>query len=437
MIADLPTERAVISTCSCVGIDAYRRACRILSADHFADQWHARMWQAMGRAERMGHVDTMSMRAHMDGPIDEDRLLAATSHIPDLRRLDEQCARLRDLSVARAVATAGATLHAAGQSCADDVREYLDTAPRAVSEALRGRVARVPGVSVADAAMDLYDHMGEMLKHHGVIGHQTGLARLDEITHGLMPGRLYVLAGRPGMGKSALALRMVSSVARAGHPVVVFSLEMGAQEWTARLLAADSAIPLSAIMTGSAVTTNSGELLATLQGISQLPIRIADVPSLDHVSMSAAARAFSADAGGTPGLIVVDYLQLMTGTARRGESREQEVSAMSRACKALAMELQCPVLALSQLNRKVDDRADHHPVLSDLRESGAIEQDADVVLMVYRDEAYNPSTRDKPNPKAGTAEIIVAKNRSGRCAIVECAWIAERCSFEPLAWDRV
>lgn len=430
MIADVATERAVIGTVVMLGNESFARARRVLDPDHFADAGCAAIWRACDRAVRLGHLDTLALRAHLPADFPEEAVLAATSAIPDSRMLDERCNHLRELAVARAVAKVGAELYAAGQSNHDGIREYLDTAAAKLAEALRGRVARVPGRSIGDACMDLYDHMGEMVAHRGIIGHKTGLTGLDNVIHGLMNGKFYVIAGRPGMGKSAMALRTCSTIARSGMPVIVFSLEAPSTEWAARMLAADSMLLLDDVITGEALNKHPAILTATLQQLSELPIHIVDTTMLDYVSMCSAARSYAVESKGKVGAIVVDYLQLMRGLGRE-QNREREIAEISRSCKALAMELDCPVVALSQLNREVERRPNKRPMLSDLRESGSIEQDADVVLFMYRDEHYNPDTEAK-----GIAEIIVAKNRSGRCARVECAWIAERCSFENLSRDQ-
>ncbi|WP_371409762.1 replicative DNA helicase [Micromonospora zamorensis] len=240
-----------------------------------------------------------------------------------------------------------------------------------------------------------------------VIGLPTGLADLDRLTGGLRPGQLVVVAGRPGMGKSVFGVDIARNISiRAGKPVAFFALEMGEDELIQRILSAETLIPLHALRDAKHLSDLDWRRLAEAeQELAAAPLHIDPTPSVNMTEIRARARRLAQRKGLS--LIVVDYLQLMT-PARKSESRQQEVAEISRGMKLLAKELQVPVIAVAQLNRGPEQRTDKRPMLSDLRESGALEQDADLVIFVHRDDYY-----DKESPRAGEVDLIVAKNRSG------------------------
>lgn len=259
-----------------------------------------------------------------------------------------------------------------------------------------------------------------------ITGVPTGFEQLDKMTSGLQPSDLIIMAGRPSMGKTALAMNMVQNTALNHNVgVAVFSLEMSDTQLGLRLLCAQSRVDSHDLRTGFIKDQDWPKLTRAAGELSNASIFIDDTPSLSVLEMRAKARRLKSEHN--IGLVVVDYLQLMRGKA---ESREQEISEISRSLKAMAKELDIPVIALSQLNRGLESRTDKRPQLADLRESGAIEQDADVICFIYRDEVYNKS---EDNPKKGLAELIIGKQRNGPTGTVELAFIGKYTTFENLA----
>jgi len=260
-----------------------------------------------------------------------------------------------------------------------------------------------------------------------ITGVPSGFVDFDHLTSGLQPSDLIIIAGRPAMGKTSLALSIARHVGvDVGSPVAVFSLEMSREQIVMRLLCSEARVDNSRARSGRLEESDFPKLVEAASRLAQAPIFIDDTPAISVLEMRAKARRLNRES--PLGLIVVDYLQLMRGNTRQPERREQEISEISRSLKALAKELNLPILALSQLNRSVETRQDKRPLMADLRESGAIEQDADIISFVYRDEVYNPETSDK-----GVAEFIVSKHRNGPIGTVRLAFQAEYTLFENLA----
>ncbi len=248
----------------------------------------------------------------------------------------------------------------------------------------------------------------------GITGVSTGFIEFDRMTAGLQPTDLIIIAGRPSMGKTALAMNMVRHAAvRTDLPCLVFSLEMSKEQLGDRLLATQGRINGQRLRIGALAKDDWPKLAAAEEELGSAPIFVVDTPALSILDVRAKARRMHARHG--VGLVMVDYLQLMRGR-NKGDNRQQEIADISRGLKALAKELQVPVVALSQLNRELEKRPDKRPMLSDLRESGAIEQDADLICFIYRDEVYNKSF---DNPLIGTAELIVGKQRNGPVGTVK------------------
>ena len=261
-----------------------------------------------------------------------------------------------------------------------------------------------------------------------VTGVPTGFTDLDQKTSGFQPGDLIIVAGRPSMGKTAFALNIAENVAvDAGLPVGVFSMEMGGTQLAMRMLASIGRLDSHRVRTGRLNDDEWARLSFALGKLHEAPIYIDETGGLTPGNLRARARRLARQYGGKLGLLVIDYIQLMS-TNRQGENRATEVSEISRSIKSLAKELQVPIVALSQLSRKVEERNDKRPMMSDLRESGAIEQDADVILMMYRDEYYKQDSPDK-----GIAEVIIGKQRNGPTGTVRLAFLGEYTRFENLA----
>ncbi len=259
-----------------------------------------------------------------------------------------------------------------------------------------------------------------------ISGLPTGFQDIDRKLLGLQPGQLVVLAARPAMGKTSLALNIaVNCCKNSGLPVAIFSLEMVAEELSMRILSGEASIDSHRMRTKNFLDTDLRNLGKAVQTLSQLPLLINDSAACTLVDIKSQCRKIKSEQG--LGLVVIDYLQLMNSHTGN-PSREQQISEISRGLKNLAKELECPILSLSQLNRAVESRLDKRPMLSDLRESGSIEQDADIVLMVYRDEFYNKESKDQ-----GIAEIIVGKNRAGETGTARLAWVGAQTKFGNLS----
>jgi replicative DNA helicase len=279
---------------------------------------------------------------------------------------------------------------------------------------------------------DLLKRVTELAERGGTdtTGVPTGFTDLDRMTAGLQPGDLVIVAGRPSMGKTAFSLNIAEHVAiNEQLPVAVFSMEMSASQLVLRVVGSMGRIDQSHLRTGQLSEDEWTRLPETIERLQDVHMHIDETPALNPLELRARARRLARQFGGRLGLIVVDYLQLMS-SSRDGENRATEISEISRSLKALAKELHCPVIALSQLNRDLEKRTDKRPVMSDLRESGAIEQDADVILFIYRDEVYNKDSKD-----AGVAEIIIGKQRNGPIGTVHLAFLKPLTRFENLMRD--
>lgn len=287
--------------------------------------------------------------------------------------------------------------------------------------------------SMDTLVMQLIDRVTELAENgaEDVTGVRTGFYDMDRMTAGLQGGDLIILAARPSMGKTAFALNIAENVAvNEGLPVVVFSMEMGAAQLALRMVGSLGRIDQSGLRTGRLRDDDWGRLTEAVDKLSKAAIFIDETPALNPAELRARARRQARQCGKL-GLIVIDYLQLMSGTnSSSGENRATEISEISRGLKALAKELNCPVIALSQLNRSVETRTDKRPMMSDLRESGAIEQDADVIMFIYRDEYYN-----KDSKEPGVAEIIIGKQRNGPVGTVRLAFLKQNTKFDNLAAD--
>ena len=307
----------------------------------------------------------------------------------------------------------------------DEIIDFAEASIFEVTEK-KARQAFYPLSKLIDGNIDFLE---EKQKNKSMVtGVPTGFTHLDNLTSGFQNSDLIILAARPSMGKTALALNIARNAAvDAGVPVAIFSLEMSKEQLSLRLLCSEARIDSSRLRSGFFSMEDWDRLTDAAGVLSAAPIFIDDSPSLSAMEVRAKARRLKMDKN--IGLIVIDYLQLMQGRAS-AERRDLEISEISRSLKALAKEINLPVIALSQLNRMLEQRNDKRPRLSDLRESGALEQDADVVAFIYRDEVYN---KEETNPHRGTAEIILAKQRNGPTGDVLLTFLAAYTRFENLA----
>ncbi len=312
-----------------------------------------------------------------------------------------------------------------------DSKEILDEAERQVFEiaeqGMRGQQGFQPLKSLVKGAVEYIDTMNE--KGDGVTGIPTGYEDLDEMTSGLQAGDLVIVAGRPSMGKTTFAMNLCEYAAMKQRlPVAVFSMEMPGEQLALRLLSSMGRINQQRLRTGKLREEDWPRLTTAVELLTETPMFIDDTPALTPTEMRARARRLRREHKQL-GLIMVDYLQLMQ-TSSSSENRATEISEISRSLKALAKELKVPVIALSQLNRSLEQRPNKRPVMSDLRESGAIEQDADLIMFIYRDEVYNEETNEK-----GVAEIIIGKQRNGPIGTIKLTFRGEFTRFESYAPD--
>lgn len=279
-------------------------------------------------------------------------------------------------------------------------------------------------VPIRDVVLSVIDKIELAAKHKGTVtGLATGFYDLDYKTSGFQPSDLILVAARPSMGKTAFVLNLAQYIAVKNKvPTAIFSLEMSKDQLVNRLLSMESKVDSQLIRTGNLSANDWEKLIESAGDISKAPLIIDDTPGISISELRSKCRKFKLE--NDLGLVIIDYLQLMSGGSKRTDSRQQEISEISRSLKALAREINAPVIALSQLSRACETRPDHRPILSDLRESGAIEQDADVVMFIYRDDYYNKDT-DKKN----ISEIIIAKQRNGPIGTVELVWLPNYTKF--------
>jgi replicative DNA helicase len=367
---------------------------------------------------RAGLLDTIG------GPAVLAQILSstpATTNAGRYARIVEEYALLR-----RLIGVAG-EIAEIGYSVPEDVTKALDRAESLVYEVNERRVTdstqRLAGL--LSEQLDRFEHLYE--RGNAITGTPTGFTDVDELLAGLQPSSLVVVGARPAMGKTSLALGMAANAAmQADRPVLFFSLEMSNLELTQRLVCAEARIDSKKARVGNLTTDDWGKLTRAMGRLADAPIWIDDNPNVSVMEIRAKARRLASQVGKL-GMIVVDYLQLMTGRSR-AENRQVEVAELSRGLKILARELDTPVVALSQLSRNLEMRADKRPMLADLRESGSIEQDADVVMFIYREEVYAPSP-----DTAGRAEVIVSKHRSGPTGVAHLAYNPQYTRFDNMA----
>ncbi|MBX7149341.1 replicative DNA helicase [bacterium] len=355
-------------------------------------------------------------------------LSSLADSIPSSANVVSYARIIHDRSMVRRLIEASADIATKGYENPDDAQMLIDSAEQIIFSLSENR-ARSGFANVKDIVIDSFKKIEELVENQKTItGVATGFNDLDNMTCGFQPGDLVIIAARPSMGKTAFALNIAEHAAiREGQPVAIYSLEMSKESLVTRMLCAEARLDSQKLRKGQLEERDWPNLTRAAGHLSEAKIFIDDTASPTVMEMRAKARRLKKEHG--VGLIIVDYLQLVRGSAG-AQSREQEISEISRSLKALAKELKVPVIALSQLNRAVESRTNRRPQLSDLRESGAIEQDADVISFIYRDEVYNETTPDK-----GVAEIIIGKQRNGPTGTVRLAFINQSTRFENLAFD--
>jgi replicative DNA helicase len=373
--------------------------------------------QSQGKAEEIGGLGYLNSLAQ---------------YVPSAGNIRRYAEIVRERSILRKLVTASDEISTnAFNPKGRPVAAILDEAEQKIFNIGEEGARTKQGFQSMDTlVVDLLDRVQEMADNpNDVTGVPTGFYDLDRMTAGFQAGDLIVLAARPSMGKTALAINIAEHVAlNEGLPVAVFSMEMGAAQLAVRIVGSIGRIDQSHLRTGKLTDEEWPRLTEAIEKLRTISLHIDESAGLTSSELRANARRLSRQCGKL-GLIVVDYLQLMSGSSSDGENRATELGEISRGLKMLARELQCPVIALSQLNRSVEQRPDKRPMMSDLRESGAIEQDADIIMFIYRDEYYTKDACKEP----GVAEVIIAKQRNGPTGVVKLAFMNKITKFESLA----
>ena len=393
----------------------FQSIARLISATKPADVITVfEMLQGAGKAEEVGGLAYLNSLAQN------------TPSAANIRRYAEI---VRERSVLRKLVTVADDIaSAAFAPKGREVRELLDEAESKVfaiaEEGSRGQKGFQEIQPLLTQVVERIDELYHRDATTDVTGVPTGFIDLDRMTSGMQPGDLIIVAGRPSMGKTAFSLNIGEHVAvEQGLPVAVFSMEMAGVQLAMRMLGSVGRLDQHRLRTGRLLDEDWPRLTHSIQRMNDAQLFIDETPALSSVELRARSRRLARQCGQL-GLIIIDYLQLMSGSGG-GENRATEISEISRSLKGLAKELNCPVIALSQLNRSLEQRPNKRPVMSDLRESGAIEQDADVILFIYRDEVYNPDSQDK-----GTSEIIIGKQRNGPIGTVRLTFLGQFTKFD-------
>jgi replicative DNA helicase len=415
-----------------------------LEVDDFYDHRHKVVFAAIRALEASAKpidVVTLEVEIEKQGKLDAIGGIAflgeLTLRVPTADNVLAYNEIVTDKHQARKLMLATSEITEKGYEDGLEVRDYLDEAEAKIFEVTQRRDKTGPE-PIKGLVKKVFSSLDERFKSaDGITGVPTGFADLDSRTAGLQPTELIILAARPAMGKTSFAMSLAQTAATtASWPCLVFSLEMSSTQLAERMLCSEARVDSSALRRGQLQRQDMTNLTYAAATLSKAPILIDDTPALSLRELRARARRWRTNPDMFPkqgakktGLILIDYLQLMRGSPQAAKaSREQEISEISRGLKALAKELECPVLALSQLNRSLENRTDKRPQLSDLRESGAIEQDADVILFIYRDVIYNKDT-EHPN----IAEVIIGKNRHGATGTVETHFEGKYTRFENLS----
>jgi replicative DNA helicase len=349
-------------------------------------------------------------------------LVTLTENIITSKNVEAYCNIIREKSTLRRLISASQEIIEKGYKENDDVQKIIELAESRIFAISQNRSIN-SFAEIKEVLMEVFNQLEERAKSGGnITGLTTGYTDLDRMTSGLQKSDLILLAARPSMGKTALALNIAMNVVKTGASVALFSLEMSKEQYVQRIISMESMVDSTKLRTGSLDDDDWTRLINTMSLISNYNVFIDDTPSVSLFEMMSKCRRLKIEKG--LDLIVVDYLQLMSYGGRT-DSRQQEISNISRGLKALARELDCPVMALSQLSRAPEQRNDHRPIMSDLRESGAIEQDADVVMMLYRDEYYYKEESERK----GITDVIITKQRNGPVGTVELAWIGQFTKF--------
>jgi replicative DNA helicase len=436
---DLEAERAVIGA-MLVSEAAVASVAERLDAEDFYSEVHRIIYAAMMRLYSRGDpIDQLTLTNELRSVNEFDRVggrpyvFQIVESVPTAANAGRYADIVRGKALLRAVIDVGSRITEDAFREPENVSEALDSAEQLIygvsNKTLREHLAPIKDLAPGTLEMiqRLYEQEGE------VTGVETGFEDLDRLTTGFHKSDLVVLAARPAMGKTAMALNAIwHASGEKKMPVAIFSLEMSKEQLVQRLISQTTRIPAQALRSGNVKAEDWPKLVRGVAEVARAPIWIDDTAGVTLMEIRAKVRRLASQLNATGekplSLVVIDYLQLMIGQGNRQENRQQEIAEISRGLKVLARDLDVPVLAIAQLSRAVEARHDKRPLLSDLRDSGAIEQDADMVMFLYRDEYYNPESDDK-----GIAEVIVGKHRNGPTGKVQLAWLEQYTKFASLA----
>jgi len=417
---------------------AFDRVADIVAADDFYRDDHRRIWRHIARlVEASRPADVVTVAESIEASEDKDKtggtayLAALAQNTPSALNVRRYAELVRERSVQRRLAQVATEIAETALSpTGKDVDQLLDEAESKIFQIAESGARKDQGLigisPVLAKVFERIDHLHSQENPSDITGVPSGFVDLDRLTAGLQPGDLVIVAGRPSMGKTSFALNIAEHVAlhpSVSLPVAIFSMEMSASQLAMRMLSSMAKVDQTRLRTGRLTDEEWSRLTDEIARLNEARIHVDETAALNALELRARARRMKREYGKL-GLVVVDYLQLMSASAH-GENRATEISEISRSLKALAKELDVPVIALSQLSRAVEQRNDRRPLMSDLRESGAIEQDADVILFIYREEVYAP---DKEEAK-GRAEAIIGKQRNGPIGTVHLTFLGRYTRF--------
>ena len=428
---DIVAEQAVLGS-MLVDTEAVIKAIEVLQpADFYREdnrEIYATMLELYGRGKPIDFLtvkENLKLRGMLEKVGAEEYLSSLIDMVPTTSNIAAYAKIVEEKSVLRSLIKAANDVIAYGYAETEEVDKIVDMTEKRIFDVLQKRNTK-GYQSIKDVLVESFEEIEELYKSKSnVSGMESGFKDLDLKTSGLNNSDLILVAARPAMGKSAFALNIATYVAKTQKvPVMIFSLEMSKKQMVNRILCSEAAVDSMKVRTGKLDSEDWIKLGKASSELAELQIYIDDTPGLSSAELRAKCRKAKLEKG--IGMVVIDYLQLMESKSNTA-SRQQEISEISRSLKILAKELNIPVIALSQLSRAPEQRPDHRPILSDLRESGSIEQDADIVMFLYRDDYYNPETEKK-----NVAEVIIAKNRQGSTGTVELAWLGQYTRFANL-----
>ena len=425
----IDAEKAVIGS-MIMDADAVVAASEMITGDDFYQRQYGILFDAMVELYNEGKpvdVLTLQERLKMKDVPEEfssiEFISELVSSVPTSANVRHYAQTVSDDATLRRLIRVNEEIANTCYQHRESLDEIMNTTEKRIFDVLQKK-STDEYVPIKDVVLSVIDKIEAAARHKGTVtGLATGFYDLDYKTSGLQPSDLILIAARPSMGKTAFVLNLAQYMCVRNHvPTAIFSLEMSKDQLVNRILSMESKVDSQSMRTGTLQPADWEKLIESAGVISTAPLIIDDTPGISITELRSKCQKYKLE--NDLGLVIIDYLQLMTGGSRKQESRQQEISEISRSLKALAREINAPVIALSQLSRACETRPDHRPMLSDLRESGAIEQDADVVMFLYRDDYYNKDT-DKKN----ISEVIIAKQRNGPIGTVELVWLPNYTKF--------